>query len=190
MTTRERLLSGAIEVLAKRGIHRASTRSIAAAARVNEVTLFRLFGSKEALFAEALESHAKALSLPRLPAKVRNPRVEVTTWACQFHRSMRRSRALIRRILGEFDVHPEMRAWAEATFGEVQRDLDAYLRRLGGHRGLAVDGRYVKAAGEMLVSALTGSAVCLEIRSHHRLESEEAAEIHVSLFLRAIGLDV
>lgn len=187
MTTRERLLSGAIEVLAMRGIHRASTRSIAAAADVNEVTLFRLFGSKEALIVEALDYHARALSLPRLPTEARDPRLELTTWASHFHRSMRQSQALARRILAESDEHPEIMAWAEATIGGAQRDLDTYLRRLGACRNLAVEGRYVKAAGEMLVAALAATAVYLQVGSRHPLESEEAAEIHVSLFLRAIG---
>lgn len=153
---------------------------------MNEVTLFRLFGSKEALIVEALDSHARALSLPRLPAHARNPLLELTTWAIQFHRSMRRSQALARRVIGESDQQPEMGAWAEATIGRAQRDLDRYLRRLGRNR--AVKARDVEAAGEMLVAALAATALSLPIVPRHPRDSEETAEVQVSLFLRAIGL--
>jgi AcrR family transcriptional regulator len=47
--TRERILSAAREVIAKKGKRGATTREIADVAGVNEATLFRHFGTKEAL---------------------------------------------------------------------------------------------------------------------------------------------
>ncbi len=45
--TRERILQAAAELFAEKGYARATTRSIAEAAKVNEVTIFRHFGSKK-----------------------------------------------------------------------------------------------------------------------------------------------
>jgi len=53
--TRQRILHSAAEVFADKGYARATTRALAAAAGVNEVTLFRHFGNKQNLFAAVIE---------------------------------------------------------------------------------------------------------------------------------------
>jgi len=50
--TRERILSAAREIIAKKGKRGATTREIADVAGVNEATIFRHFGTKEALIVE------------------------------------------------------------------------------------------------------------------------------------------
>jgi AcrR family transcriptional regulator len=52
-STRERLLAAAAKCFAAGGSHGATTRAIASAAGVNEVTIFRLFGGKERLLVVA-----------------------------------------------------------------------------------------------------------------------------------------
>jgi AcrR family transcriptional regulator len=54
------ILNAALEVLAQEGYTGATTRQIAAAAGINEVTLFRRFGSKQNLFKAAVEQEATA----------------------------------------------------------------------------------------------------------------------------------
>jgi AcrR family transcriptional regulator len=54
LTAREKLLRAAIEVFSEKGYSGASTREIARRARVNPVTLFRTFNSKEQLHAAAV----------------------------------------------------------------------------------------------------------------------------------------
>jgi AcrR family transcriptional regulator len=56
--TRARLLEAAARVFAGQGYARATTRELAAAAGVNEVTLFRHFGSKQGLFAAVIDTFA------------------------------------------------------------------------------------------------------------------------------------
>jgi AcrR family transcriptional regulator len=56
--TQERILEGAARVFAEQGYARATTKALAAAAGVNEVTLFRHFGSKQGLFAAVTERYA------------------------------------------------------------------------------------------------------------------------------------
>ncbi len=53
--TRQRILQAAARVFAEQGYARATTRALATAAGVNEVTLFRHFGSKQNLFAAVIE---------------------------------------------------------------------------------------------------------------------------------------
>ena len=61
MDTRERILQAAARVYAQHGFRGATTRLIAIEAGVNEVSLFRTFGSKAALFEAMMESHAASL---------------------------------------------------------------------------------------------------------------------------------
>lgn len=51
--TRQALLSAARTLMSEHGIEGTSTRDVAAAAGVNQALVYRYFGSKEALFAEA-----------------------------------------------------------------------------------------------------------------------------------------
>lgn len=55
--TRQRLITAATQLFGQVGYSRATTRAIAAAARVNEVTLFRHFGSKKSLLMACIEAH-------------------------------------------------------------------------------------------------------------------------------------
>lgn len=56
--TRARIIQAAARVFAEKGYSRATTRALAAAAGVNEVTLFRHFGSKKNIFAAVTERFA------------------------------------------------------------------------------------------------------------------------------------
>ena len=68
MDTRERILGGRKKVYAQHGFRGATTRLIAIEAGVNEVSLFRTFGSKAALFEAMMQSHvASARRFPSCP---------------------------------------------------------------------------------------------------------------------------
>jgi AcrR family transcriptional regulator len=56
--TRRALLDAATALFAERGYDRTTVRDIATRAGVNQALLFRYFGSKEALFAEATAGHS------------------------------------------------------------------------------------------------------------------------------------
>jgi AcrR family transcriptional regulator len=61
-STSDRIIDAFLELAADRGIDATTTRQIAEAAHVNEVTLFRNFGDKAALARQALRRR-----MPRLP---------------------------------------------------------------------------------------------------------------------------
>lgn len=56
--TRQRILQAAARLFAERGYARTTTRALADAAGVNEVTLFRHFGSKQELFSAVVNAYA------------------------------------------------------------------------------------------------------------------------------------
>ncbi len=57
-SARERILDSGLHLFAERGFTGATTKEISAKAGVNEVTLFRHFGSKKALFASVIRERA------------------------------------------------------------------------------------------------------------------------------------
>jgi AcrR family transcriptional regulator len=67
MDIRDRILDAAKKVYAQHGFRGATTRLIAIEAGVNEVTLFRTFGSKAALFEALMQAHVAASPIPDLP---------------------------------------------------------------------------------------------------------------------------
>ncbi len=110
MDARELLLEAALKVFAEHGTRGATTRRIAHAAGVNEVTLFRHFGSKEGLLREALATSPRAVAfidthLPETPA---DPEAELTEFCRHHHDALFQSRSVIRKCMGEFEEHPEI----------------------------------------------------------------------------------
>lgn len=61
--TRERILGAAVELFSKAGYHGTSSREIARAAEVNEVTIYRHFSCKRDLFVAALEAELSRISV-------------------------------------------------------------------------------------------------------------------------------
>jgi len=63
MTAKEKLLRAAVQVFSEKGFSGTSTREIASRARVNPVTLFRVFSSKEKLHAAAVDYLITSLAI-------------------------------------------------------------------------------------------------------------------------------
>ncbi|WP_051920612.1 TetR/AcrR family transcriptional regulator [Thermodesulfobacterium hydrogeniphilum] len=69
LSTRDRIIEAAYTLFSEKGYHGTSTREIARAASVSEVTLFRIFGTKESLFEEVLKTKS---IIPDLVAMIRD----------------------------------------------------------------------------------------------------------------------
>jgi len=120
--TRQRLLEAAAQLFAERGYARSTTRDLAAAAGVNEVTLFRHFGSKKNLFAAVVERHAS----PGLDAAV-----EIRPGADYRHNLMAMGRQVLELMLERRDAMRLMLCEAEhfPEVGEVLAENPRRLRR-------------------------------------------------------------
>ncbi|HYR59113.1 MAG TPA: TetR/AcrR family transcriptional regulator [Chthoniobacteraceae bacterium] len=129
--THRRLLDAAFRVCAKRGLHAATTREIADAARVNEVTLFRHFGSKEKLIAALLERSvaAQAESLSDAEPDANDLSRDIERYARRFNQMLFEHEPLIRTLIGEARRQPEAarQVISDAAKPMRQRLID-YLR--------------------------------------------------------------
>ncbi len=63
MSARDRILAAAAELFVRHGFHGVSTREIAKHSGVNEITIYRIFVSKQALFFEVLDAELGGLYL-------------------------------------------------------------------------------------------------------------------------------
>jgi AcrR family transcriptional regulator len=187
MDVREKLLQAALRVFQETGSRGATTRRIAAEAGVNEITLFRHFGSKAALLSEALQAAARDDLGSRLPDEPADPGRELAEW-CRTHMGrLRRSRSIIRTCMGELEQAPEMARCAAAAPQRVADELGAYLERLR-ERGMADPDLDVPAAVSVLMGTVFGDVMGRDLApERYAYTAEEAPERYVRLFLRAIG---
>ena len=207
MQNRERILEAAARVYAEYGFRGATTRRIATEAGVNEVTLFRTFGSKAALIDEAVRSHsAEPLDGPHaLPAVPVDPERELTSWASALHEHLRASRALIRKTMSEMEERSERATCAAAPTLHAASALRTYMIRmaeagffdpagLGGTLAPAGTPRprseHAYAAGTMLMAAIFSDAMGREMMPDmYPQPVERAPALYVRMFLRAIGVE-
>ena len=189
MDARELLLEAALKVFAEHGTRGATTRRIAQAAGVNEVTLFRVFGSKDALLRQALATSKRALEFvdTRLPETPVDPEAELTEFCRHHHQALHQSRSVIRKCMGEFEEHPETTRTACQLPVMIADALQAYLQRLR-HAGLASGKWNPRAASAMLMGTLFNDAMGRDCMPERFPYSErEGIRHYVALFLQAIG---
>jgi AcrR family transcriptional regulator len=187
MENRHKILEAAARVYSHHGFRGATTRLIAQAADVNEVTLFRTFGSKEALIEEAMRYRAEYAQFAALPEEPVDPERELTAWCASHMEHMRRESRMIRACMADFTERPEVAPGACAGPVRAWRELQRYLARL---RDLDLIDRGVKldVAGAMFMSAGFGDAMGRDmITEMYPGPLDEAAREYTRLFLRAIA---
>ena len=188
MNVRDQLLVAAARVYAEGGYHGATTRRIASAAGVNEITLFRHFGSKEVLLREALARCQFAIAAP-LPEEPDDPVRELTEWSRAHLRDLQARAPLIRTCLSEFAEHPDLVTPEMSCPARAVRALAGYLERLKqcGLTSAPFDG---PAAATMLMGALFSDAIGRDlVPDMYDNDPEDALTAYVTLFLRGIGVD-
>jgi AcrR family transcriptional regulator len=190
MDLREQLLAATVRVVTEQGWRGATTRRIAEAAGVNEVTLFRHFGSKETLIREAMLWNAERAPIPLLPAEPLEPRLELIEWARQHYAHLVEVRHHIRRTIGEFELRPEVEDWPRRVPKHLAAMLEQYLVRLR-ERGLATGDWQPRAAASLLLGTLFADAISRDLMPDHLPSpAADAPRQYVELFLNAIGYKV
>jgi AcrR family transcriptional regulator len=186
MDTRTELLKAAAAVFAQHGSRGSTTRRIAEAAGVNEVTLFRYFGSKEALLQEAIANTAEGMSSVALPETPIDPETELTEWCGIVMERLRAKRSIIRKCMSEMDENPEMITTAVSTPVRAAHDLAAYLRKLKSE-GRADGELDVLAAVSMMLGAIFHDAMGREMMPQVYPALSKAPRLYSHLLLAAIG---
>jgi AcrR family transcriptional regulator len=190
--SRERILEAAARVYAQYGFRGATTRLIAQEAGVNEVTLFRLFGSKAQLFDELLHKQLHGSTVPLLPDEPgEDVESELTEWCAILLGQMRASRSFLRKMVGETEERPEAARSACAGPHRAAESLERYVQRLR-ERGLADPAADCRTAISMFMSALFGDVMVRDAMSEHFFPEpeEDAPARYVRTFLRAAGVTV
>jgi AcrR family transcriptional regulator len=188
MDIREKLLHAAARVFARTGFRGATTRLIAHEAGVNEITLFRHFGSKEALIQTALAHIGLGVGLVKLPGAPVDPERELTEWAHAHFTHFHEQRALIRRVLGEVDERPEILASINEKPDGSACDLCEYLARLQARGDVARDAD-LESASNMLIGAIFSEAIIRDILPEmYKQSANESVARYVQMFLRALGV--
>lgn len=188
MINRARILEAAARVYAKHGFRGATTRLIAIEAGVNEVTLFRTFGSKSALMHAVLTAQSTQASTPTLPETPVNPADELTTFVDTILRKLREVRPLLAHAVSEFDERPDAADFARCGRTVTQDQLRQYARQLP----TAADRESVDVdtAVSMLASTIMGDVMGRPMTPDSYPPIEEAARRYVRCFLRMLDVPV
>lgn len=176
-------------MLAELGFAGTTTRRVAEEAGVNEVTLFRHFGTKERLLEEAVRTHGAKPQRVALPAAPGNAEAELTAW-CQAHLDrLRSAQRLLRRCLGEQERLPLLDIPSESGAEQAADDLRGYVAAL--RRGGRVDVPAEIEAGAiaLLVSALLVDALAREdFAGVFSAVPSEAGAVYARTFLATLGI--
>jgi AcrR family transcriptional regulator len=188
MDLRARILDAAGRLFCECGVRGTTTRRIATEAGVNEVTLFRQFGSKEQLLREAIVRNWAEVECPRPPEFPVEPLAEVTAWALEFAGQLRTAASLIRTSLGEFEQHPEILPPSGSPTARAAASLMAYLNQLRDRNFTTV--RFdAQAAAAMMIGAIFTDAIVREgLPDMYGASPEDDLREYVRVFLRGLGV--
>jgi AcrR family transcriptional regulator len=187
MATRESLLDVTARLYAEHGWRGTTTRRIAEAAGINEVTLFRQFGSKESLLLQAIRQASTTqppATLPDIPGSMVE---ELTAWAIAHHRSLAGKSGIIRTCLAEWEERPALAP--KACEGGMIAFADGlrYFTVARARRLISADGS-IDGAMLMLVNAIFMDAMTRDVMpGNHPWSAEESIATFVDLVLRALG---
>lgn len=184
--TRDHILDAAAKVFAEHGFRGSTTRLIADAADVNEITLFRLFGSKDALLGEAIRTRVYERDILQLPETPGNARAELTVWTAAEYEHLLTHRSSIRQGMSELVERPELcRCMAQGPRGGYTR-LRQYLIRLIESGRASKNANPVNAAA-MLLGALFADAMGRDMMPDALPPAKQVPAAYVDLTLNAIG---
>jgi len=186
--TEERILDAAIRVFAKEGVFGATTRKIAQAAKVNEVTLFRHFKNKDELLRRVVLRKSKYFEHVFIETPVKTKadlKKTIRAFATSYSQVLQDHEEFIRTFFGELNRHPDLcrRLFVESA-KPVRQKLISFLQSAQKSHLIRADLDAVTAA-----DALTGVLLIGMIRrplTESFYTSERYIKTCLELFLRGI----
>lgn len=188
MDTRTTILNAAVQVFSQHGFRGSTTRRIADAAEVNEVTIFRYFGSKEALLQEAIRgSDTSAVTSP-LPEDPKNPSQELTAWCTAVINHLHSRSSVIRKCMGEMEERPELSENATEAPVRATNELCTYFRSLRA-KGFTEEEFDPTVAAAMLIGSLFHDAMGRDMMPDaYPKPATKAPGKYANMILRALGV--
>lgn len=186
---RYRILQAAARVYTQHGWRGATTKRIAEEAGVNEVTLFRHFGSKEALLEQMIRDLAAAKAELRLPETPMDPVRELIAWASVHHKETCGKRPLIRQMMSDFEERPDLVPCAVQGPHTAMTQLRDYVARLrdGGFVRDELDVAEVEAAISMFMGAIFADGMNRDVMPVMFPQPvEDTLRAYVRIFLRGL----
>jgi AcrR family transcriptional regulator len=189
MDVREEILKAAARLYCETGFRGTTTRGIAREAGVNEVTVFRHFGSKEALLREAIGRQWGGGGCSPFALESRgDPHAELQDWAGRLTKGLREMAPLIRTRLGEFEEHPEIVPPRGSPPAQAAEVLTRYLEQLRA-AGLARAEFDARTAAAMLMAVLFADGIVREgLPDMFNENIDTSIEEYVRIFLRGLGV--
>lgn len=127
--TRQRIIDAAAEIAGNVGYAKATTKAIAEAAGVNEVTLFRHFGTKENLFSAAIEQYGGPAMVPAIEAQLTGDyRQDLITIGSILMTVLVERREMLRLLLCDSAHIPEVRTVLARNPRELRQMTARYLK--------------------------------------------------------------
>ena len=127
---KNRILAAAARVYSQHGFRGATTRLIATEAGVNEVTLFRTFGSKAELLQEMLQAQVTSHSAPLLSDDITDPQSTLSEWCASLIEYVREHAHMIRKTIAEAEERPDAACAACEGPSTAGVSLTLYVERL------------------------------------------------------------
>ena len=157
-STRTRLIEAALQLFAHKGVTETTTKEVAELAQVNEVTLFRHFGSKHGLLLAVMEDAAvfaqlgKALIEQVEQVDQKSISQTLKDYAEDSLQALERVPALVRSVVGEAGQYPlENRLALGQGLTQANRDVAHFLAK-----AVEEEGWHSRFPPEKLASLLNG----------------------------------
>ncbi|MBK8050618.1 MAG: TetR/AcrR family transcriptional regulator [Anaerolineales bacterium] len=144
----DQILEAALNVIVQRGYAGATTREISTAAGMNEVTLFRRFGSKEQLLRAVVEQEAQRFSLLGIEY-TGDLEGDLLRVVCFYRDLMRVRGRIIAMLINEIPRQPELMGLMETPL-QIFISITAMIKRYQD------DGALVEEPPEQTLLALVG----------------------------------
>ena len=189
---RHRILHAAARVYAQHGWRGATTRRIAEEAGVNEVTLFRQFGSKDALLDLMMRECSRVEQDATFPQEPVDPEQELLDWVTVHHTALVGMRAIVRQMMGDAEEHPDAAECATHGPSAAMAHVREYVVRLRRHGWITESGEAspgeVRAAATMLMGAVFADGMNRDIMPTMFTQPvPETLRAYVRIFLRGVG---
>lgn len=187
----DRIISAAMDIFSEKGFHTATTREIADKADVNEVTIFRHFGSKEGLFEQTVQQYSPPSVLTGELSKkfTGDIKTDLTVLANKYLKAAIKSAPYIRLSIMELPRNPDLIRIVTLIPVELSTSVAEYLHDK--HTNGEIKAADFELLAQMFYDILFHYIVSAEVfsggRGAYSVERKVFVETTVDLFVSLLN---